>query len=337
MPTFRAQTDWLKLPDRWIMGDVTAVAVDRRNYVWVLQRPRTLSADQKDKAAPPVLLFDTAGQFVSGFGGPGIGYDWPQVEHSLAVDAQGHVWITGNARPNGGAADDMLLEFTAAGKFLRQIGRPGESRGNADTANFHAPADLFVDDANHEVYVADGYGNRRVIVVDSRNGAFRRMWGAFGSVPTLQPAPAPRPAGAPATPETGDGPPDFNGVHGVELSRDGLVYVSDRNNQRLQVFTRAGHYLRQVFIDRNMASPVTASGIAMSADAAQRYLFVVDFGNAALVVLDRQRLQVIGRLDGTHNMPAFRAPHLIAADGKGALYVAEVAGRRVQRLTYTPR
>ena len=334
MPRFSAQRGWLKMPKRWTMGDISAVAVDRHDRIWILQRPRSLSAANRDSAAPPVLMFDSQGRFIRGFGGAAAGYDWPTTEHSLAVDAANHVWIAGSARTPGSSGDDMLLEFTDHGRLIRQIGHRGASGGNRDTNNLHAPGDVFVDDTRHEVYVADGYGNRRVIVFDTRTGGFRRMWGGFGGVPTTEPAPLPRPAVLPAPIKDGEEPEDFNGVHGVEIARDGRVYVSDRNNQRIQVFTRAGRYLAQVSIDPDMPSPVTASGMAFSGDRAQRYLFVADFGNNALVVLDRQRLAVIGRIDRAEDGPALNAPHLLATNGKGVLYVAEVAGRRVQRLTY---
>ena len=325
-PRFTADPSWLKMPPGLVHGEVSAVDVDREDRVWVLQRPKTARPGPGQRAAPPVMVFARDGTYLRGFGGPGADYDWPVNEHSLAVDARGRVWITGNSRSDPKAADDVLLTFDSAGHFLREIGRPGASRGDDDTANLSAAADLFVDLPHHDVYVADGYGNRRVIVFDSETGAFKRMWSAFGAAPPPLPAPATRAAGKPAPPETGEGPDGFNGVHGVELSRDGLVYVSDRNNRRIQVFTRSGHYLRQVFIDRNEAAPQTASGMALSADPGQRYLYVADFGNSRVLILDRRALRVIGEVAGT-----FDGPHLMATDGSGNLYVAEVPGRALLR------
>ena len=338
MPCLAAQQDFLKLPPGRLLGDVSAVTLGPKGHVWVLHRPGTLAPEQRAKALPPVAEFTAAGAFIGGFGGPHEGYEWPQVEHSLAVSPTGHVWISGNYRTEAARADDMVLEFAPGGRFVRQIGRRGGSTGNADTGNVHAPGDLTLDWPRRELYVADGYGNRRVAVIDVDNGRFRRIWGAWGKTPTLDPAPNPRPAGKPFVPETGDGPADFNGVHGVAIARDGKVYVSDRNNQRIQVFTRQGRYLAQVFVDRNLPSPMTASGIAFSDDAAQRFLYVADFGNAALVVIDRQRLAVVGRVGtGTGTAPMFTTPHLLASDGKGHLFVSEVTARRVTRLTITPR
>jgi DNA-binding beta-propeller fold protein YncE len=335
MPRFIADTNWLQMPNGWLIGEVSAVAVDAHDNVWVLHRPRTVAVADRARAAPPVLAFDRDGHFLRGFGGPGAGYEWPATEHSIAVDKAGRVWIAGNARtpPDG---DDMLLVFSTEGKFLRQTGRRNESRGDSDTVNVHAPADLFVDDAAHEVYVADGYLNRRIIVFDTETGAFKRMWSAFGKPPPLEPATPLRDVGAPFVPVTGAGPPGFNGVHGVEISRDGKVYVSDRNNQRIQVFTKAGGYLQQGFVDRNMPSPQSASGLAFSPDARQRYLYVADWGNSQMLVLDRATLTTVGRIGGKGSGPGeFIGPHLIATDSRGVLYVAEVQGRRLQRLVPT--
>ncbi|WP_231639192.1 hypothetical protein [Sphingomonas profundi] len=334
MPTLVPELDWLRMPNGWVIGDITAVAVDRHDNLWLLHRPRSVGKADAARAAPPIMAFDSHGNFLRAFGGEGSGYDWPTVEHSLAVDGKGRVWVAGAFRTDPHQADDMLLVFSGEGRFIRQIGRRGGSKGDADTGNFHAPADIFVDDAAREVYVADGYGNRRVIVLNSETGAFKRMWSAFGAPPPNDPAPEPRAPDAPFAPQTGDGPAGFNGVHGVEISRDRLIYVSDRNNQRIQVFTSAGRYLRQVFIDRNMPSPQTASGIAFSADPRQCYLYVADWGNARIVVLDRKRLSVLGSIGGKGSAPGqFNGPHLSATDSKGVLYVAEVQGRRVQKLT----
>jgi hypothetical protein len=332
-PHFRADPDWLKLPPGLAIGEVSAVAVDAQDRLWVLQRPRTLSKEDAPRAAPPVLLFDRNGKYLRGFGGPSPAYDWPSSEHSIAVDRKGRVWIAGNSRTDPSGADDMLLEFDNQGRFLRQIGHRGASKGDLDTANLHAPADIAVDDGAHDVYVADGYGNRRVIVFDSETGAFKRMWSAFGAPPPVEAAPAARAAGIPVTAEAGEGPQGFNGVHGVELARDGLVYVSDRNNQRIQVFTHAGRFVKQGFVDRNMASPQTASGIAFSPDAQQRWLYVADWGNSAVLILDRASLATVATIGGKGSAPgSFTGPHLIATDSKGNLYVAEVQGRRLQRL-----
>jgi DNA-binding beta-propeller fold protein YncE len=326
MPAFRFETNWLKLPVDLVMGEVVAVAVDARDHVWVLHRPRTVKDHPASQVAPPITEFDPAGQYLRGFGGPGEGYEWPTNEHTLALAANGNIWISGNNR-DADHGDDMLLVFDRQGHFVRQIGQRGATRGNFDYGNFHAPADIYLDNRANDAYIADGYGNQRLIVLDERTGRFRRMWGAFGKLPP--PVAPPAPTGA----STGDGPETFYGVHGVEKSRDGLIYVSDRANQRIQVFTPTGKYRGQVFIDRELSAPLTASGITFSRDRRQRYLFVADWGNGKIVVVDRLALQVIGTIGQTGTAPGeFKGPHLIDTDSKGVIYVAEVQGRRLQRL-----
>lgn len=320
-----------QLPNGWVVGDISAVAVDRRDNVYVLHRPASVKDRDRASVAPPVLVFDPNGRFLRGFGGPGAGYEWPTTEHSLDVDGKGRVWIGGSSRAKP-ASDDMILVFDGLGRFLRQIGRRGGNGGNGDTRNFGSPADIFVDDARREVYVADGYANRRLIVLDSETGAFKRMWSAFGAPPPAEPAPSPRAPGAPFTEVHDDGPAGFNGVHGVEVSRDGVVYVADRWNQRIQLFTRAGRYLGQIFVDRNYPSPQTASGMALSSDRGQKYLVVSDMGNNQILVYDRARRELVQRLTDD-----VRGPHLIAGDSRGNVYVTEVALRRITRLNLKQR
>ena len=199
-------------------------------------------------AAPPVLEFDTAGKLLASWGGPADGYDWPEREHGIFVDAKDFVWISGNGgwpRPTApGSGDDMILKFTTAGKLVMQIGKRGQSKGNTDTDNVHQPADVFVHAATNELYVADGYGNQRVVVFDADTGKFKRMWGAFGNAPPAAMAPnppTPQPNRAARTARRSSAC-----VHAVKVSRDGVVYVADRTNNRIQVFTTAGKFVKQV-------------------------------------------------------------------------------------------
>ena len=190
-PQLQVDPFWPKpLPNNWILGQVSGVAVDKRGHVWIIQRPRSLSdrelgAQQKPAwskccvAAPPVIVFDQSGNVVRAWGGPGTGYEWPESEHGVFVDDTDSVWIAGN-----GNKDSQILKFTLEGKFVLQIGRSGQSKGSNDTANLGSPADINVDIAAREVYVADGYRNRRVIVFDSETGAYKRHWGAYGKPPS---------------------------------------------------------------------------------------------------------------------------------------------------------
>lgn len=174
-PTFEVDPSWPNIPNDWILGITSGLAIDAENNIWVLQRPRTLSPEDAPHAAPPVLVFDIAGNFIKGWGGDGPGYEWPGTEHGIFVDHNDFVWIAGS-----GAGDDQILKFTTDGEFVMQIGRAGQSRGNLDTLNVSQAADVYVYPPTNELFVADGYGNRRVIVFDADTGRYKRMWGAFG-------------------------------------------------------------------------------------------------------------------------------------------------------------
>jgi hypothetical protein len=336
VPVFRVDAAWPKIPNNWQFGQVASVSIDTQDHVWVLQRPGTLSPEETSRAAPPVLEFDAAGTFIQAWGGPGQGYEWPSSEHGVYVDPAGFVWIGGN-----GAKDHHVLKFTKAGKFVMQIGRAGQSKGNADTRNLNQPADTFVHAKTNELFVADGYGNRRVIVFDATTGAFKRMWGAFGNVPTDGP---PNPALADADVR---GAPQFvQPVHAARVSNDGLVYVSDRGGKRVQVFRLDGTYVTQVFIGRECTAPecgngTTAASTAFSADTGQRFLFVGNRSQAKVMVLDRRTLETLDTFGQWGSLPGqFGTLHHMAADSKGNLYVTEVTplkpeNRRIQKFMFT--
>ncbi len=331
-PRFRVDPAWPTIPNSWQLGQVSSVSVDTADHVWVLQRPGTLGAEEKNRAAPPLIEFDANGTFVQGWGGPGAGYDWPTSEHGVYVDPKGFVWIGGN-----GTNDHQILKFTKAGRFVMQIGKPGQSRGNADTGNLNQPADAFVHTPTNELLVADGYGNRRVIVFDADTGAFKRMWGAFGNVPTDA---APNPADPDADER---GASQFvQPVHATRVSTDGLVYVSDRGGKRVQVFRLDGTYVTQTFIGRECKAPAcgngtTAASTAFSTDAAQRFLYVGNRSQAKVMIFDRRTLNLLDTFGSWGSAPGqFGTLHHMAADSKGNLYVTEVtplapANRRVQK------
>ena len=342
IPRFEPDPTWPKLPAKWVFGQVSSVSIDERGHAWILQRPTTIRSDQKARgmAAPPVLEFDEAGNFVQGWGGPGEGYEWVESEHGIYADPKGFVWIGGN-----GNTDHHLLKFTRQGKFVMQIGRKGASKGNADTQNVRQAADTFVHTPTNELFVADGYGNSRIIVFDADTGAFKRMWGAFGN-PALDKAP-PKPKIAeagriPAKEETGDGPPQFERpVHAARVSKDNLVYVSDRGGKRVQVFTLEGKFVAQTFIDRWCEAPhcgngQTVASTAFSHDPEQRFLYVASRSPARIWILDRKTLQPLDSFGRLGVAPGeFYVLHHMNVDAKGNLYTTEVQdGKRAQKFVF---
>ena len=314
------------LPNDWVLGAVASVDVDSRDHVWIYHRPRSVDEDQRANAAPSVLEYDNKGNFVQAWGGPGEGYEWPANEHGIEVDNQGHVWLGGNS--GDPESDDMLLKFTSEGKFVMQIGSRGKSGGNTDTDNLKRPAEASVYQDTNEVFVADGYGNRRVIVFDADSGEFKRMWGAFANTP-LEPSAEQPP------PDEVLGPQQFGTVHGIEVSNDGLVYVADRDINRVQVFTIDGTYRTQVFVNRD-ANVNSVAGLAFSPDPEQQFVYVADSGNAHIQVLDRRTLEVLDTFGREGPEPGqLVGVHHIATDSQGNLYTAETRGRRTQKLTFT--
>jgi DNA-binding beta-propeller fold protein YncE len=331
---FEVDPLWPKMPAQWILGQVAGLAVDARDHVWIIQRPWSLNDDEKAgnpeaaccTPAPPVMEFDTAGNYIQGWGGEGPGYEWPKDEHAIFVDYKDNVWISSAGGPRlRERTENMILKFTRAGKFLMQVGRRGASKGSLDTDNFNNAADIYVYPKTNEVFVADGYVNRRVIVLDADTGKFKRMWGAYGHKPD---------DAAPNTPLY-DGPAaqQFNTVHGVRVSDDGVVYVADRRNNRIQLFAIDGTFQREVFVERKTKLLGTAFSVAFSPDPQQQYLFLADAGNGKVHIYDRRSLQEIssfGRIG--HYAGQFVFLHNVAADSRGSVYTTEVGtGRRVQK------
>ena len=340
-PEFKVDPAWPVIPNDWVLGEVTSISVDRRDNIWVLHVPQSIPEAQRANAAPPVLEFDGAGRLLASWGGPGEGFEWPGREHGIFVDANDFVWIGGRAgwpRPTApGLSDDMILKFTTAGQFVMQIGHRGQSTGNLDTTNVHQATDVFVDTQAKEVYAADGYGNKRVIVFDSETGKFKRMWGAFGNPPPPTFAPN---AATPQPQTTPDGPPEFGLPHAIKVSRDGVVYVADRINNRIQLFTREGKFLKQVRVTNEGSTVVPVpAGFAFSPDSHQQFLYVVDSGPMRIVILDRHTMAQIGSI-GMKGAEAgeFDIVHHMAADSKGNLYTAEIVNqRRAQKLVLQSR
>ena len=327
VPQFEVDPSWPTLPNDWVLGSVASVDVDSRDHVWIYHRPRSVDEEQRGNAAPAVLEFDSEGNFVQGWGGPGDGYEWPANEHGIEVDDQDYVWLGGNS--GGETSDDMLLKFTRDGKIVMQIGGRNTSEGNTDTDNLNRPSEAAVYSDTNEVFVADGYGNRRVIVFDADTGEYKRMWGAFQNEPLDASAVQP-------PPDAELGPLQFGTVHGIEVSNDGLVYVSDRDLNRIQVFSIDGTYQTQVFVNRN-ANANSVAGLTFSQDQMQQFVFVADLGNNRIHILDRQTLDVLDSFGEQGLEPGqFGGVHHLAIDSQGNLYTAEAQeGRRAQKLVLT--
>ena len=295
-PSYEVDPFWPKpLPNQWLLGAVAGVAVDKHDHVWIVHRPSTLQPNETRsiwRAAPPVLEFDATGNLVSSWGGPGDGYESPDLEHGIYVDDD-IVWLGG-----GGEKDAQILKFTRQGKFLMQIGRKGRNTGSNDTQNLGAAANMIVDRAAGELYVADGYVNHRVIVFDAATGAYKRHWGAYGKKPddayfTNAGEKLPSPFSGAVQHENRpsnydpDGPPpaQFRIVHAVRLSHDGLVYVCDRTNDRIQVFRKDGTFVKEAFVARKTLGSGSVWDIGFSTDPAQTHLIVNDGTNQQIWIL----------------------------------------------------
>jgi hypothetical protein len=322
LPVFEVDHAWPKIPAQWKLGDASSIAIDAQDHIWVLHRPRTLKPEQP--AAPPVIVFDSEGNYIKAWGGDGDGYEWPQREHGIYIDYKGFVWLGGNNCPTNGlprvkpVADDQLLKFTQDGKLVMQLGHSNQSKGNADTQNLHRPADEWVYPPTNEIFVADGYGNHRVIVFDADSGKFKRMWGAFGNKPVDDDH------CAIVTPSrfSDPGPQQFSIVHAIRVANDGMVYVADREYRRVQMFTKEGKFLKQL-----VKSDIPfARDLALSPE--QQFLYVG--GGNSIFIVDRKTLQIVGNIEPPG---IIGAGHEIATDSKGNLYIAQtVAG--LQKLTF---
>ena len=349
-PKFEVDPYWPKpLPNHWVMGMAIGVWVDNNDHIWMVHRAgtvdRTISQLQRGlgeccQAAPPVLEFDTAGNLLHAWGGPGQGYEWPESNHGIFVDHKGNVWIGGNGGP-----DSQILKFTQDGKFLMQYGKSGARRkagvaadanveasqkdfaaDSNDPNNFGRVAKIFVDAKENEAYIADGYLNHRVAVIDADTGKMKRWWGAYGNKPDDTPLGA--------YDENQPHAQQFrNPVHCADMSVDRLIYVCDRVNDRMQVFTPEGKFIKEMYYKIKTKTDGSVWDIAFSKDPQQKYIFMADGVNEHVVVIDRQTLTPITTFgDGGNSAGEFHGVHSIAIDSKGNLYTTETyEGRRIQK------
>jgi DNA-binding beta-propeller fold protein YncE len=352
IPVFQYDPTWPKqLPNNWILGNIGAMAVDGRDHIWVIQRPGSTTGLSERYGsdglgeccfpAPPVMEFDTAGNLLQAWGpihddkgkllgkqtwGPHPEIDWPLSEHGIYVDPKDNVWVDSNTAPS------QVLKFTRDGKFLMRLGTV-QAKSINDTANFAGPTGILVDPKANEVYIADGYFNRRVIVLDADTGAYKRHWGAYGTRPPDGPQGT--------TPVEGeynpDGPPSrqFATVHCIMQSKDGLLYVCDRVNNRIQVFKTDGTFVNEVIVAHSKGFGA-AHAIGFSPDKDQRFVYLADGANKKVWIIRRDQMKVVGSFGtGGRNGGQLLIAHALAVDAAGNVYVGEtIDNNRVQRFKF---
>jgi DNA-binding beta-propeller fold protein YncE len=349
-PMFEVDPLWPKpLPNHWLLGSTIGVFVDPQDHVWIIHRSSaTLNNNERGAeitpptgeccaGAPPVLEFDAAGNLLRHWGGPGQGYEWPQSNHGITIDHKGNVWIGGN-----GAGDSHILKFTQEGKFLAQYGRQNVHKGPAnaegistypgdsnDPSNFGRVAKITIDASANEAYISDGYLNKRVAVLDVDSGKMKRYWGAYGNRPDDRDL-------GPYNPDAMPAQQFRNPVHCAELSNDGLIYVCDRVNDRIQVFRKDGTFVKEQFIAKRSLGEGSVWDIAFSRDPQQTYLYLADGRNMKVHILRRETLEELTAFgDGGRQPGQFFGVHSIAVDSKGNVYTTETyEGKRLQKFVY---
>jgi hypothetical protein len=321
-PAYKVDPFWPKaLPDRWVTGEVAGTCLDSNDHLFTVNRgPQNANLTGKEmivaKASPPVIEFDRAGNVVNAWGDLAI---LPNGLHGCFVDHQDNVWIGGNG-------DGIVQKYSHGGQLLMQIGTRGVCDGkcgettstNSSTKLLNEPADMTVDPANGDVYIADGYGNHRVVVFD-KSGTYLRQWGSAGTAPG-QFSP------------TGGGHP-----HCVVLENAGRIYACDRANDRVQVFTKQGALLQVIPIKPGTGAVPGGIGsawdVAFSADKNQTFMFDVDGGNEVLWEMDHRSGEIlIGFGRPGHMAGDFTFLHSVAVDSRNNLFAGEtIGGRRVQK------
>jgi len=333
LPQFQVEASWPKpLPNNWILGQVSGIATDKYDHVWVVHRPTSLTPRERAgeqtppearccAAAPPVLVFDTSGNLLRHWGGPSDRYQWPESEHGIFVDDNDFVWLAGNGKKDG-----QLLKFTMEGNFVLQIGKQGQGNDNNSTERLGSPADVAVDVSAREVFAADGYANRRVVVFDTESGAYKRHWGAYGNRPSDEKTPRYDPT-LPPSKQFG------NPVHCIRLAKDGLIYVCDRSNNRLQVFRRDGTFVSEHIFEKATLGTGSVYDLVFSPDKAQKLIYMIDGMNGEVRIVERGSKDVLARFGRPGRQAGqFTALHNIAVDRQGNIYTAEVnTGQRVQK------
>ena len=374
LPIYKVDPFWPKpLPNKWLIQGVPTMVTDKDDHIWVLNRPRDIMPDEAGAAtnpprtdcciaAPAVLEFDTAGNLLKSWGGPGYTDGWPALgvarpgpgaEHNIMVDRQGNVWISGSGR------GDSIQKFTSDGKFLWDFGHrgprpaPGQTppplrQNNQQTDIF--PGGIFffdLDEDAREIYIVD---TKRVLVYDMDTGAFKRGWGGHG-IPLSEIDNDPTPPY-----DTSGPPPDQKqfapALHCVHFSVDGLVYVCERGSDRVQVFTKEGKFVSSFFVHPSTPSRGAECGgpgstmfgmcgtiynLTFSHDAMEKYVLIADGTNDKVWIHDRQDGKMVGSIGDNGRMAGqFHWIDAIAMDSHGNIYTGEVdTGKRVQKFILT--
>ena len=336
-PVFEVDPFWPKpLPNHWLLGSAIGVGVDSRDHVFVIHRRESLNTRTEIGAAmdpptgecclpaPNILEFDPQGNLVNSWGGRSDEYEWPASNHGLSLDHKDNVWIGGNGR-----GDSHILKFTRDGKFLMQIGTPGMEADSNSDSHFGRVAKISFDAKANEAYVADGYANKRVAVLDADTGKLKRYWGAYGNVPDDTDL-------GPYDPDAPLAKQFRNPVHCAEPSLDGLVYVCDRPNDRIQVFKTDGTFVTEKRIAPDTLGDGSTWDIAFSKDPQQKFIYLADGKNMKVYIILRETLDVLTSFgDGGRQPGLFFAVHSIATDSKGNIYTTETyEGKRVQKFEY---
>jgi len=327
VPTFETDPDWpVDLPANWVFGPGTGIYVDARDHVWILHRPERITPEDMAAVvrpgvtdccvpAPPLIELDPSGRMVQSLGSIEKVDDWPYFPHSVFVDHNDFVWV-------GAAPHHIIMKFTRDGRYQFTIGEFDRTGGSADTSLLGGAADMWVDPETNELFVADGYENRRVVVFDAATGTYLRHWGAYGE----------RPDDAYEYAGTDGIERQFQLAHGLAGSKDGLIYLADATNSRIQVFRRNGEFVREASMDNR---PISAriTDVAFSEDPEQQFLYVADGRDDKVWILRRADLEVLGQFGGSGaEYGQFGRPHNIATDSRGNIYVAEAhPGRRFQK------
>ncbi len=308
VPGFEVDTNWPTLPDDWTWGQVLGINADSRDHVWLTTGGRVAEFDPEGNPVQVWSARDEAGEWT--------------VIHGLFVDHNDFVWT--NAREQ-----HMILKFTREGELVLTIGTLNETGGSNDPNLLGRPAELYVVPETNELFVVDGYSNRRVIVFNGETGEYLRHWGAYGRQPDDEarnrlsdddPTPA----------------PEFAVVHGITGSHDGLIYVADRTNSRIQVFQQSGDYVTETIIRPGSGA---AFSVALSHDPEQEFVYASDGTQHKFWILRRSNMEVLGEFSGEGSEPGqLGRPHNMTTDSKGNIYVAEAEpGRRAQKFAYQGR